>query len=454
MAADTTDIWGVIDGVPETDFPDIRGRCAIHSADSGSIMIIPRENKIVRFYIQLKERAQAGQRVDKTKFTAEKILEDAREIMKPYYLNLKSLLWWTSYSIGQRTAAKYSVADRAFIAGDACHTHSPKAGQGMNASMMDTWNLGWKLGHVLTGKAPPSILSTYESERLPFAQALIDFDHKFSRLFSGKPAKDVADELGISMDEFKATFVKSSEFTSGTAVDYPDSSIITKADSKADLAKNIKVGRRFKSEQVCRHSEGLEVQLGDLLYMNGTYRIFVFAGNCTDDDQMERVFKFADYLDSEGSVVSTYTPSGPRNSLFEVYTIHSNTREELEMQDFPSPALYPPYDYDAIYADCKTYHSGHGHAYEAYGIDPQKGAVVVVRPDGYVALVCEMEDMEVINNYFSKCLVKPSNPIGKETRPDWTFAAPQKALRRKRTAQSSKAAIANGVTVQVSPVTA
>lgn len=44
--------------------------------------------------------------------------------------------------VGQRVAERYSVKDRVFIAGDACHTHSPKAGQGMNASMNDTHNLG------------------------------------------------------------------------------------------------------------------------------------------------------------------------------------------------------------------------------------------------------------------------------------------------------------------------
>lgn len=49
--------------VPHSNFPDIRSRCAIHSAESGSVMIIPRENGLVRFYIQLQERATAGGRV-------------------------------------------------------------------------------------------------------------------------------------------------------------------------------------------------------------------------------------------------------------------------------------------------------------------------------------------------------------------------------------------------------
>lgn len=58
-----------------------------------------------------------------------------------------------------------------------------------------------KLGLVIAGRQNADTLSVYSTERQPFAQALIDFDHKFSRLFSGRPAKDVADEMGVSMDE-------------------------------------------------------------------------------------------------------------------------------------------------------------------------------------------------------------------------------------------------------------
>jgi phenol 2-monooxygenase len=65
--------------------------------------------------------------------------------------------------IGQRVCDTFSKhQEHVFIAGDACHTHSPKAGQGMNVSMMDTWNLGWKLAMVLRGQAKPEILKTCE----------------------------------------------------------------------------------------------------------------------------------------------------------------------------------------------------------------------------------------------------------------------------------------------------
>jgi phenol 2-monooxygenase len=58
-------------------------------------------------------------------------------------------------------------------------------------------------------------LKTYQSERRRIAQDLIEFDRKFSRLFSGRPAKDVMDAEGISMDEFKNAFVKGNMFASG-----------------------------------------------------------------------------------------------------------------------------------------------------------------------------------------------------------------------------------------------
>lgn len=170
-------------------------------------MVIPRENKLVRFYIQLTEvDSEEGKQFDRSKINPEMILKAAQKIMKPYTLSYHYIDWWTAYQIGQRVSDKFSVDNRIFIVGDAVHTHSPKAGQGMNVSMQDSFNLVWKIGLVLTGVAQRSILPTYETERRTVAQDLIAFDHKFSRLFSGRPARDAADEVGISMDEFKSVF--------------------------------------------------------------------------------------------------------------------------------------------------------------------------------------------------------------------------------------------------------
>ena len=246
MQGEQTDfIWGVLDIVPITNFPDIRMRCAIHSAESGSIMIIPREKKLVRLYIQLNEVHSAGQQVDRSKVTPQIILKAAQKIMCPYELAYDYCDWWTAYQIGQRVGNSFSCDDRVFLGGDAVHTHSPKAGQGMNVSMQDTYNLGWKIGLVVKGLAKRSILKTYQSERRRIAQDLIAFDHRFSRLFSGRPAKDAADEAGISMTEFKDAFEEGNMFASGLAVDYGASILVAKAGDSVDQGDGTDVGPKL-----------------------------------------------------------------------------------------------------------------------------------------------------------------------------------------------------------------
>lgn len=107
---------------------------------------------------------------------------------------------------------------RVFIAGDACHTHSPKAGQGMNVSMQDTFNLGWKLAFVLRGLAPAQLLHSYSVERQAIAQELIDFDREFAKMFSAKP-KTVKDDDGVDPVEFQQYFLKRGRFTAGTGTE-------------------------------------------------------------------------------------------------------------------------------------------------------------------------------------------------------------------------------------------
>lgn len=128
LEGDSTDyIWGVLDIVPITDFPDIRMRCAIHSASSGSIMVIPRENKLVRLYIQListaKMEKEGGAKVDRSHITPDLILQSAQKIITPYTLTYQKLDWWTAYQIGQRVGNHFSAKERIFLAGDAVHTH-------------------------------------------------------------------------------------------------------------------------------------------------------------------------------------------------------------------------------------------------------------------------------------------------------------------------------------------
>ncbi|CAD6565765.1 MAG: hypothetical protein ASARMPRED_007976 [Alectoria sarmentosa] len=431
MQGEQTDfIWGVLDIIPITNFPDIRVRCAIHSAESGSVMIIPRENKLVRFYIQLTEVNSAGQQVDRSKITPEIILKAARKIMSPYELAYAYCDWWTAYQIGQRVGNLFSCDDRVFLAGDAVHTHSPKAGQGMNVSMHDTYNLGWKIGLVVKGLAKRSILRTYQSERRRIAQDLIAFDHKFSHLFSGRPARDAADEAGISMAEFKDAFEKGNMFASGVAVDYGASILVAKpGDSgdqgdhvgskvngtgsfvgKQELASNIKLGMRFPSFQVLNQSDARPWHFGQFLKSDGRFRIIVFAGNLQDEKQSKRLQCFGESLAKPDSVIRRFTPTAkPIDSVIEILVIHSAPRQKLELLDLHE--IFHPFDektgwdYEKVFVDDVSYHEGHGEAYKNYGVDKESGCVAIARPDQHVGWIGELEDLKDIDRYFSEVLI-------------------------------------------------
>ena len=433
MQGEQTDfIWGVLDIVPITNFPDIRMRCAIHSAESGTVMVIPRENKLVRLYIQLNEVNSAGQQLERAKITPEIILKAAQRIISPYELAYDYCDWWTAYQIGQRVGNSFSCDDRVFLAGDAVHTHSPKAGQGMNVSMQDTYNLGWKICLVVKGLAKRSILRTYQSERRRVAQDLIAFDHRLSRLFSGRPAKDAADEAGISIDEFKDALEKGNMFTSGVAVDYGASILVAKPvhqriremvptsglgstvsmellESK-ELTSNIKLGMRFPSFQVLNQSDARPWHFGQLLRSDGRFRIVVFAGNLKDGKQWERLKGFGELLAKPDSVIRRFTPfAKPIDSVIEILVIHSSPRQEVELLDLHE--MFHPFDerqgwdYEKVFVDDISYHEGHGEAYKNYGVDKENGCVVIARPDQHVGWIGELEDIGDIDQYFSKVLV-------------------------------------------------
>ncbi|TLD20650.1 hypothetical protein PspLS_08612 [Pyricularia sp. CBS 133598] len=404
-------IWGVLDIIPITDFPDIRMRCAVHSADSGSMMVIPRENKLVRLYIQLNEIKPdaASGRADRTKITPATILRAAQNIIKPYTLTYEHCSWWTAYQIGQRLGGDFDYRDRVFLAGDAVHTHSPKAGQGMNVSMQDAYNLGWKLALVTKGVARPEILRTYHAERRRVAEELIEFDHKFSRLFSGRPAKDVLDAEGVSMAEFQAVFEKGNLFASGLSVDYADSLLVAKKGpgaARQDLATGVRLGMRFPSFRVLNQSDGRSWHLQQRLKSDGRFRLVVFAGDVHAPAQKARLEDFCGRLASSAFL----KPYLYRH--VDVLTCHSARRVETELlRDFPA-VLHPfdekkGWDYDSIYVDDENYHDPYEDAYANYGVDREVGCVVLCRPDQYVGFVGKLdgEGWEDVEAYFKRFLM-------------------------------------------------
>ena len=100
-------VWGVIDFLPETDFPDIRGFAYIHSA-LGAAIVIPREDDLVRIYVQQSPERSAALvnpqtgRVEMGRADPEEFMAQAKEILMPFHISAKGgkILWWTVY-VGQ-----------------------------------------------------------------------------------------------------------------------------------------------------------------------------------------------------------------------------------------------------------------------------------------------------------------------------------------------------------------
>ncbi len=94
-------IWGVVDIIPDTDFPDLRNWAFIHS-NHGTLMSVPREGDMVRFYIQLPPdtdfvNRETG-RVDMAKASPERIMESAAKILQPFRVaKVGEVEWWTVY---------------------------------------------------------------------------------------------------------------------------------------------------------------------------------------------------------------------------------------------------------------------------------------------------------------------------------------------------------------------
>ncbi|KAH7890913.1 FAD binding domain-containing protein [Phlebopus sp. FC_14] len=390
-------IWGVVDMVPDSDFPDIRNKCLIHS-NNGSCLIVPREADRIRIYMQIPDadviNPETG-RVDKDRMGPEKLLEVARASMEPYTLKpTDGISWWTLYIIGQRVASKFSVKDRVFIAGDACHTHSPKAGQGMNASMNDAHNLAWKLALVLRGWADMSLLSTYETERRKFAQELIAFDKTFSTMFSGKPL--TSDNLdGVSHDQFLKAFQKFGGFTSGIGVHYTPSVVVN--DAYQSLASNLIIGERLPPQKFVRAADAWPFELQDLVPSNFLFKLIVFTGDFSVPSQKEKVESMVKDLEKPEGFLTKYS-----SSRFDIITISKGKKEEVDYLKFPS--LLRPHWSKILIDDCDVTNTVGGKGYSYYGVGDE-GAIVVVRPDGYVGMIAPLGGVAGLDAYFSSFMV-------------------------------------------------
>ena len=392
--------WGVMDVVVDTDFPDWRTKCAIHSK-AGSILHIPREGGyLCRVYVDLGVVPEDdNHKVRDTPI--EKIIEKANEIYSPYFIDVKMVAWHSVYEVGHRLVDAFDDNNddpRVFLTGDACHTHSAKAGQGMNVSMQDGFNIGWKLGHVLDGRAPKELLSTYHGERQPAAQNLINFDREWSTLMA-TPTEELDDPQAV-----EKYYVAAEEFAAGMMTQYDENLIV--GDTKhQDLAVGFPVGRRFKSFEVLRRCDAFVQHLGHQHTADGRYRIYAFA----DSPKAGESSALSAWAEKIPAILSKFNPEGAdENTYFDVKVIYQQTNHhDYEILD--APALFRPRNGKFNVPNWENVFNAlpDKDIFTMRGIS-RDGAVVIVRPDQYVGAVLPLDDANAVEEYFASALIKRS----------------------------------------------
>jgi phenol 2-monooxygenase len=350
----------------------------------------------------------ADERVANRNITAEQLVAAAQRIFRPHTLDVKEVAWWSVYEIGQRLCDKFDDVSedeierrlpRVFITGDACHTHSPKAGQGMNVSMQDGFNLGWKLAAVLRQRAAPHLLQTYSAERQAIARELIDFDREWAALLASSKKPGAA----FDPAETQRYFVQHGRYTAGTATRYRPA-LLTGAGAHQHLAAGLTIGTRFHSAPVIRVADAKPVHLGHTVKADGRFRIFAFAGAGDDGAAPgSGIRALCDFLgDAPQSPVRKYTGEGEDiDAAIDVRAVFQQGHHDLAIEAMP-PLLLPEKgryrlrDYEKIFsADLKA-----GDIFAMRGIDRARGCLVVVRPDQYVAEVLPLDAYAALAAYF------------------------------------------------------
>lgn len=306
----------------------------------------------------------------------------------------------------------------------------------MNTAFHDALNLAWKIHHVEAGFANRSILQSYESERKLIAEDLLDFDAKYAALFSkrvpsaGEVGAAAEDKKSGEVNEFVEVFKSSQEFTSGYGIAYGSNEFNWSAKHSAQshlfnpTGNTLRPGRVMPPANVTRVVDANEVQLEQEIPLNGSFRIFLFAGIPSTTERA--VADFATNLEKKRSFYSTFERQdiadvsyherhNPHSHFFSICTTFAAARASVEISKILPPILARYSDH--VYADDiwdGRVPDAKAAAHAKMGLDTEKGGVVIVRPDGHVGCVVGLVEgsgtVDALNDYFGAFV---SRAVGK-----------------------------------------
>ncbi|MGW6726966.1 FAD-dependent monooxygenase [Nocardia sp. NPDC055029] len=327
------------------------GEAHYHLHPDGVLVVVPLPDGQVRVF------ADATQLGDEDTAPSTADLQKLVDVRAPYPIKVRALTWSTRFLVHMRHAERFR-SGRCLLAGDAAHVHSPAGGQGLNTGIQDAANLGWKLAAVLHGGVDSAILlDSYAAERAPIAQQVITAADRQTRLWTvrsrhGRWARD------LLLSTLSRTGLLEKRLVPGLAqfeLDYRESPIVGSGGGRRGL------GRAVPNVEVTG-PDGVVVALRSLLDAPGhTLLVVVGAQPSAQDAQLLRQIpaRIAAYRIAIQVLVLAAGEAGLEQVLPEVYHVPPDfaLRDEL--------------------AGC---------------------ALVLIRPDGYVADATPSLDVDALLN--------------------------------------------------------
>lgn len=390
----TEDKWVRIDGVlKSTTMPKPRAYGAIESPVYGNVLWIPLDHGATRIGYALNE----DRRKLYKELNREAFIEEAKVAVKPFDIEFERVDWASVYTVGQRVAQNFSAKESVFLAGDAAHSHSSGAGQGMNAGMHDAVNLGWKLALVLTGALKRDVLDTYNSERQPNSRKLIKYDEDISVLVTGRLPKGYQGDktedpnvvLGRILQEAKG-------FNTGLSIGFAPNLAVWRDDAgiqQDEIDKRSIIpapaipGYRAPDIQILAPALWEPVWLQSLMRNIAQFHVLIFVGK--GQRARDAFLRFKTDLEKSQNIAKA-SINLTNGTLF-----HANG---VELNGGSSHPRVWPVDFLTVLPEKvgnawfelgtdpvgKVYYDGDGSANARYNVDIESGAVFVIRPDGWI----------------------------------------------------------------------
>jgi phenol 2-monooxygenase (NADPH) len=410
----TEDKWVRIDGVlKHTNMPKPRCYGALESPTYGNVLWIPLDHGATRIGFALNEERRKLYK----ELTQEVFVAEAKLSVAPFEMEYQRVDWASVYSVGQRVARQFISKGCVILAGDACHTHSSGAGQGMNAGMHDSVNLTWKLSLVLQGRAKPELLETYDSERRPNAEKLIKYDEDISVLVTGRLPKSWAGDPNTDPHTVLGKILQEARgFNTGLTIGFGlnilnvAENVVTDGcatSSNELIPAPARPGCRAPDVQLLVPALFQPTWLHQITPNLARFYVVVFAGaaECTK----EKYQAFSQAL-AQHSIFSPRkaTANGISNGIGHSDTNgHSHGREVLDDAHSNGQHLTPhslPVDFLTFLTGTaanawhllgteplgRVYYDPDCSAHVRYDVDHKSGAVVILRPDGWIGAILEL----------------------------------------------------------------